>query len=186
MGPDAHRALADVKATSTILRFDSVWKDSKENIFVFLPSGNLNDTSTTQQPTRQDDLDLDVDEDVEIDADEDDEISHDEDESTSEQRIGWQLNKPFQGFDVNQRFVEHFSKKETRGSTGDVGNTLGLQCSVNSVNSPAKAWQQIFTASILDKIVAHTNDYGEVYCKEWTDIDRQDLIDFICVLYISK
>ena len=69
---------------------------------------------------------------------------------------------------------------------GDVGNTLGLQCSVNSVNSPAKAWRQIFTAALLDKIVAHKNDYGEVYCKEWIDIDRQDLVDFISILFISK
>ena len=54
----------------------------------------------------------------------------------------------------------------------------------SSVNSPAKAWQQIFTSTILDKIVAYTNLYGNQNAKDWSNIDRQDLLNFFAVLFI--
>ena len=58
-------------------------------------------------------------------------------------------------------FDEVFAKRITRGARG---NNTGLQCSVNSANSPVKAWRLIFTHSILDTIVDQTNEYGEVRC----------------------
>ena len=106
-------------------------------------------------------------------------------ESGTARRTGWVLGERFHGLDTAYLFLQHFSKKLTRGT--DVGtNRTGLQCSPNLVNSPAKAWRQIFTHSILDKIVAYTNEYGEIKAKDWTDITRQDLTKFISVLFIGK
>ena len=53
------------------------------------------------------------------------------------------------------------------------------------MNTPAKAWRQVFTSNLLNKIVAYTNEYGSEHAKEWVDIDRSDLTDFISVLFIA-
>ncbi len=52
------------------------------------------------------------------------------------------------------------------------------------VNTPIRAWQQIFTGHLLDKIVSYTNEYGRVHAKRWEDVSRQDLEAFIAVLFI--
>ena len=49
-----------------------------------------------------------------------------------------------------QKFEESFTWRSTRIKSG-------LQCSPSSVNTPSKAWRQIFTNSILDKIVGYTD-----------------------------
>jgi Transposase IS4 len=60
-----------------------------------------------------------------------------------------------------------------------------LQFSVNSVNTPAKAWRKIFTEWLLNKTVSYTNEYERHSSKEWTTVSKGDLMDFISVLFIS-
>ena len=178
----AHRALADVKATSTVLRHKAFWEERKEHVFVFNQSSQmgrqLNDDSDTDYDS-EGGLDDEVDQ-METTREVDNEM-----ESDTARRTGWVLGEPFHGLDTVHLFQQHFSKKITRGTDVNTSRT-GLQCSPNSVNSPAKAWREIFTHSILDKIVAYTNEYGEIKAKDWTDITRQDLMDFISVLFIGK
>ena len=82
-----------------------------------------------------------------------------------------------------QGYVERWQTRAARLSPDQ--NTTGLQCSKNSVNTPAKAWRQIFTASPLNKIIAYTNEYGAFEAKKWDNIDKGDLMDFISVLFIA-
>ena len=53
-------------------------------------------------------------------------------------------------------------------------------------NSPIKAWRLIFTAGILERIVKHTNKYGDRYAKDWTPINKTDLTDFIAVVFVMS
>ena len=177
MGSDSHRALVDVKATSTVLRFQKFWDKRRSNLYYYQEERD----TQRQRHNTLDDSDVDSDDSTGDDDDNEKELA--QDEETNETRVGWQLHTDFKGVDTSSRFQEQFAKMSTRGNTGD---RTGLQCSVNSVNSPGKAWRQIFTHSILDKIVAYTNDYGLDRCKGWTPINRQDLLDFISILFISK
>jgi hypothetical protein len=61
---------------------------------------------------------------------------------------------------------------------------MGLQCSNIEVSTPLRAWRQIFTNSLLDKIVKYTNEYRVVHAKRWKDISRKDLESFFSVLFI--
>ena len=53
------------------------------------------------------------------------------------------------------------------------------------VNTPIRAWREVFKNALLDKIVRYTNDYGRVKAKRWQDVERKDLEAFICVLFVS-
>jgi hypothetical protein len=61
---------------------------------------------------------------------------------------------------------------------------MGLQCSNIEVSIPLRAWRQIFTNSLLDKIVKYMNEYRVVHAKRWKDISRKDLESFFSVLFI--
>jgi Transposase IS4 len=63
---------------------------------------------------------------------------------------------------------------------------VGVQCSENSINSPLKAWRQVFTNSIITKMVKHTNIYGAAKAKDWCNITNTDLTDFFSVLFIAS
>ena len=58
--------------------------------------------------------------------------------------------------------------------------------SINLVNSPNKAWRQVFTNSLLNKIARYSNDYGSENAKDWKDIDCSDLINFVSILFIMS
>ena len=62
---------------------------------------------------------------------------------------------------------------------------VGLKCNPMDVNTPIRAWRQVFTKVILQKIVTYTNEYREMNCKLWSDITKQDLEVFIAVLFVS-
>ena len=51
--------------------------------------------------------------------------------------LGWETCMDFDGYNTMQKFNEVFEKHNMRHSCGD---RTGLQCSVNSVNSPLKDW----------------------------------------------
>ena len=89
------------------------------------------------------------------------------------------MNTVFDGFDSKSMYDEAFRRRNTRGVQGNrAGNRTGLQCAESSVNSPIKAWRQVFTNALLDKIVSYTNQYGLVKCKDWSTISRHDLTNF--------
>ena len=186
---NAHRAYGDVLATCIVFRHEIFWEERKESVKT-LSSGastTVHHRQTSDTNNNNDDSDFDVD-----DNDADDNNSN----SSSDSEMGdenlqrpaagdkWFIGKHFEGVDAETAFNNVFATKSTRGSTGTL-NT-GLQVSVSSVNSPAKAWRQIFTSSILDKIVSHTNAYGNRNAKHWSDIDRQDLLNFFAVLFVSS
>ena len=85
------------------------------------------------------------------------------------------MNKDFKGFDSESKFVAEFQRRNTRATSGI---RTGLQCAESSVNSPSKAWRQVFTNAILDKIMVYTNEYGEENCNDWVTVSRQDITDF--------
>jgi hypothetical protein len=66
----------------------------------------------------------------------------------------WEKEFDFQPSDPNptQRFEEHFT------ATGrSQQQCMGLQCSKIEVSTLLRSWRQIFTSSLLDKIVKYTN-----------------------------
>jgi hypothetical protein len=54
------------------------------------------------------------------------------------------------------------------------------------VNTPVRAWQQNCTTTIINRIVNHRNDYGEVHCKAWSAIKKRDLECFVAVLFVAS
>jgi hypothetical protein len=105
-------------------------------------------------------------------------------EAKEEEVFGWQRNITFQGVDTTKLFNDEFQKRSTRNA--DDVTRVGVQCSTNSVNSPSKAWSQIFTVSILNRIVQYTNDYGSVKCKDWVNITRSDITDFFVYYLLHR
>ena len=177
----AHRAMADVKATICILRHPALWDARKKAVFRYLAQPN------TTVPTTAPNLTFDLDED---DDDTDNEVVDDNDSESSPiveevEVLGdhWKFDEVFLSPDPSpeQLFQEEF-KRVSRTETVKTG----LIAPIASVNSPLRAWRQIFTTHILDKIVQHTNDYGEFNAKNWTPISRQDLEDFIAVLFLMS
>ena len=169
---ETHRASADVDACAAVLRYKPFW-DARENHLSFFKSTEL--ISYQHQP----DLD-----DLDTDGNESDESNSVDDDASVEapQRLGWKLNTDFEGVNSKSNFEEMF---RLTSQNSNVIRT-GLQCSDSSVNSPMKAWRQVFTHAILEKIVLHTNQYGIKHCKDWPGICRQDITDFIAVLFIGE
>jgi hypothetical protein len=62
----------------------------------------------------------------------------------------------------------------------------GIQVPPAYANSPIKAWRLIFTTTILERLVKHTNTYGELNAgeDEWVEVDKKDLTDFFAVLFV--
>lgn len=124
----------------------------------------------------------------------DNEIESDSDiESVEEERFvqrdGWIPDTTFDRIDSKSRFENEFMRKVTRSNqwnNNDSNTTNGIQCAVGSINLPMKAWTEIFTYAILEKIVKYTNEYGEMKDKNWETINHSNLIDFIAVLFVSE
>jgi hypothetical protein len=77
-----------------------------------------------------------------------------------------------------EKFTDHFRSTCRSGVM-----RTGLQVPLAHANSVVKAWRLVFTSSILEMIVKHTNAYGETMKKDWTPIDKRDLTDWISVLF---
>ena len=80
--------------------------------------------------------------------------------------------------------MERFNEYQT-ASARSGRNKTGLQCLEMEVNTPIRAWRQIFQNHLLDKIVRYTNEYGQLHAKRWRDMTRKDLESFFAVLFIS-
>ena len=180
----AHQAVNDVEATCRILQHKPFW-DVRQSCLFSVKNNNESRTTTAAvdmgfQVFDSDSSDGEEEDDVIINEPDDNE---EESSSSDDEPIGdqWQKDKEYNPQEPTpmQLFHQEFTRRSKRIRTG-------LQCATGSVNSPLKAWKQIFTNSILDKIVTYTNDYGERMAKNWSSISRKDLIDFISVLFVAS
>lgn len=169
----SHRATADVKATISVFRYDLFWKTRQECVFSF---GRCED-ATRGVP---DDSDTSVSTDIQsLSSNSDD---NDEEDNASPLGDHWEVNKNYRPSVPipSVQFKQHFTS-----SSRSRRNKTGLQCSPIDVNTPMRAWREIFKNTLLDKIVRYTNEYGHVSAKRWVDVTRKDLESFIAILFIS-
>ena len=112
-----------------------------------------------------------------------DDTETNDDDSSSPSGDWWEEDKDFHPTLPlqMQKFNKHFTS-----SGQSRRHRTGLQCSPIDINSPMRAWREVFKTSLLDKIVNYTNDYGRVNAKRWQDITRKDLEAFIAVLFVSS
>jgi hypothetical protein len=169
---NSHRALEDVKATITVLRYEPFWVDRKAYVFKI-----NNQLQTIDIPVHHDDSGDDVS--VSSSSSEED---NNETESTIPMGNSWRTGATFTPVspDPIQRFQQYFT---STGRSRKLRN--GIQCSPIDVNTPIRAWREIFKITFLDKIVKYTNEYGLIHAKSWSDITRKDLEAFIAVLFVS-
>ena len=157
----SHRAMADVKATATVLRFPIFWRTRTECIF------RLSISQEQQQqrgpfairPPKQ----LDNDSDSESGDAESSQsgvrsvsssssTSSEDEDITRNVPLGdtWEQDCDFQPLEPHPtaRFVEHFT------ATGcSRRQRVGLQCSTIDVSTPIRAWRQIFTTTLKNSEV---------------------------------
>jgi hypothetical protein len=125
------------------------------------------------------------------DNDDDKQIDEVDEEETDDNNpliepLGWKLDTPFQGIDTTKRFQQALKTRSSRRDDGEI--VTGMKVLKTSANSPAKAWRLIVTTTILEKIVEYSNDCGKlsIGTGSFTEICRSDIIDFICVLFVSS
>ena len=171
----SHRALEDVKATITVLRHDAFWEHRKDDLFRI--SGNRATSVAVGSAVEHDDSGDDGS--VSSSSSEGEE---DDDNSTVPLGNRWKEGVDFTPCLPNpiERFQLHFTS-----ASRSRRQRSGLQCSPIDVNTPIRAWREIFKNTILEKIVSYTNEYGRIHAKQWSDITRKDLEAFIAVLFIS-
>ena len=146
----SHRAMADVKATVYVFRYLIFWESRQECMFSYRKP------ESTQPVVPPQDM-----------ADSDTSLS-DDSSSTSESEEqtappvmtpsgdAWErnVNRPSVPLPM-ARFEQHFTSpaRSRRQQTG-------LQCSPIDVNTPIRAWREVFKNTLLDKIVRYTNQYS--------------------------
>ena len=178
---NSHRAMSDVEATCSIMQYAPFWNIRKQCLFEFASSQTLQANSLEyDSDSDSGSASIGGEEQVvqeQIHDNQDEELSTSSDEALGDT---WERDTEFQppSPTPSEIFAEGFTRQSTKIRTG-------LQCSKNSVNSPAKAWKAVFTNFILDKIVAYTNEYGDAMADRWTAVTRNDLIDFISILFLA-
>ena len=211
----SHRASGDVDSTINILLFKEFWNERskhihkidimgtiKKNKLTIIPyekklipnddsdTDNESDDQSANSSVEQKDDDSNCNENVnEIENNNSNTINieiNEIDNNDNTNDIGWKSDTPFDGVDSESLFMEKMMSRSSTRINDDIEIRIGLQSSKNTVNSPMKAWRQVFTNSILDRIVKYTNEYGDCKLNSWTNIDRTDLTDFISVLFISS
>ena len=183
---NAHQALEDVKATIAIFRHEPFWAARNVDVYKVVVAA-----PAAPPPEGEDEPAIGVDH-VQDSSDEGSVKSvssvsteeEDDDEEQAEEILGdrWEDSEAYSPDPIpTDRFQEHFSWTGRHRTK----QMIGLNCNPVDVNTPIRAWRQIFTKAILDRIVGHTNEYGETHCKSWTNITKQDLEDFIAILFVS-
>jgi DNA polymerase III epsilon subunit-like protein len=192
----AHRAHVDVSATVELFRYEQFYNNRCDCICKVnldgLPISRTTERTvqvTTPNDQPNDDSDTDDGEDEESQRSTNEEVSDGSVSSDEEEplgyHVGWHEDTDFVGVDTTKLFTEEMARRQTRSTTNEV-LTTGLQVSKNSVNSPLKAWKAIFSETIWKKIVSYTNEYGEMKSDNWQAINKSDIIDFICCLFIAS
>jgi Transposase IS4 len=197
IGPNAHRAHVDVDATIPILLHPPFWTNQSEYIHKINVDGQITSNFITVAHVPEFNNDSDTDSNSGSSQSSDGSVvSLDVENQPTNQAenqiptdvevpLGWQRDTPFQDVDTKAKFDEEFAQRVTRTSPVRCVK-IGVVCSVNSVNSPIKAWRSIFKGSISNKIVCYTNKYGDAKSKNWIDISVSDLTDFFAVLFIAS
>jgi DNA polymerase III epsilon subunit-like protein len=177
---DGHRAKSDARATLAILTAESFWLRRKDVCKVI--TNNIANIATINSPTSRPPVEEDSDTDGESDLEESDDDNIDEEYIETNGNERWRMNTPFIAPDVERRYDDVFTR-ETRSQSDR--RHPGIKISRNTVNSPIKAWNYIFTEHLLSKIMKYTNEYGQEKCSRWTDITTTDLREFIAILFIA-
>ena len=173
---NAHQALNDVKATVSVLCYEHFWQQRVTEAFRF------------QRPDEEEQQENDSSEDDNSVAGSAESQSSEEDEdeeapSTVPAGNRWEDDVQYWPWNPTpaQKFLHHFTSLNRSQR-----NKTGLQCNPMDVSTPIRAWRQIFTKTLLDKIVKYTNEYGEAKAKDWSDITRKDLELFMAVLFVTS
>ncbi len=194
---DGHRALYDVNHTLPVLKHGIFWYRKDNYIFKINPDGSIDSNKTIYDDLNDSDTDDSDDEKEEVlESVDEDGILEDSsqpvvteglpiDAEEVQQVVGWRRDTPFYGVNDKELFEEKLRSSSTTRNNNNEPLLVGLKCSSNSVNSPPKAWNAIFTRSLIQRIVDYTNDYGNDKAPSWKDVDRSDFINFICILFIS-
>ncbi len=198
----AHRASNDIDAMYEIVRYNKFWINKGNVIFKINTENGLAETmAATLRSTLTPNDDSDTEDDladegppptvgmmpvmIGINETSENDESNEKEEST-EDASGWLRDSGFDGIDSKVLFESSFEEKYKTRRQKSSATKEGLQCSVNTVNSPMKAWTQIFTEKILQRMVKHTNEYGNECCETWGDINKKDLTDFFSILFIAS
>jgi hypothetical protein len=179
---NAHRASADVKATAAV--FFHYWESRKGDIFEVTrrqQEQHGTDDNTTPPP-QQDDINSSEEEEGSISS------QSSEEEYEDVQQTGVQMGDEWDEANYDPSPVPSLKFKElfSHYYCGRGKRILGLKCNPMDVNSPIRAQPQIFTTTIINRIVKHTNNYGEVHCKAWSAITKRDLKCFFAVLFVAS
>ena len=171
---NAHRATSDAKATVFILQYPMFW--DYRNLCIFLI--NKPDEALTNGYDSDDDDDETDDVSVEGSNEND---TNENDVTPIEQSEAVSVVSGANGdrWERNEKF-------DPTGAEKFNTSRVGLKISPSNVITPIRAWRQIFTRHLLNMIVQHTNEYGDRNCKTWTNIDVDDLTDFISVLFLMS
>jgi hypothetical protein len=181
-----HCAMADVKATATIFRFPIFWDTRYECVFDFSEREWEIHVATRQAQVTANDLDLDSGNSQQSDGQSvSSNSSSSEDEESKNVPLGdtWDQGCNFHTTEPHptKRFQEYFTS-----SLRNRRQRIGLQCSPIDINTPIRAWREVFKNTLLDKIVWYTNKYGLAHTKRWNDISRKDLESFFVVSGTQK
>ncbi|KAG7354197.1 PolC-type DNA polymerase III [Nitzschia inconspicua] len=182
---NSHRAMGDVKALYTVFRSPQFWDRRIESLNAFPPIPAVD--VSTESDSDESDSDTDSVEGrervlVEQDIDESDPKNEDVDEVLGDYWQDGEFIPSEVPEEMFQKFTERFSSPRRPGE-----RRTGLQVSEGMANSPIKAWRLIFTTAILERIVKHTNKYGQKKLSlDWTPIDKAELTDFIAVLFVMS
>jgi hypothetical protein len=181
-----HCAMADVKATATIFGFPIFWDTRYKCVFDFSERKQEIHVATRQAQVTDNDSDLDSGGSQQSDGQSvsSSSSSSSEDEESKNVPLGdtWDQGCNFHPTEL------HPTKQSQEYFTSSLRNQpqrIGLQCSPIDVNTPIRAWREVFKNTLLDKIVQYTNEYGLAHAKRWKDISRKDLESFFAVLFIS-
>jgi DNA polymerase III epsilon subunit-like protein len=174
---NSHRAMSDVKALYTIFRNDLFWGSRKGSVQSSIVDGAPSTCVGVMIPLPTHDSDA---SDSGSEGDDNDDDGGTTDDDDDEEIVGdhWRTAD----FTPREVPMQKFTECFTSSCRSGVSRT-GLQVSPAIANSPIKAWRLIFTAGILERIVRHTNKYGDRHAKDWTTITKKDLTDFIAVLF---
>jgi len=180
---NAHQAYHDVTALSAIFRNNRFWDVRSTYCKWFglqVPvsaDGTSTTTTTILPPAEVNDSDVSCSDDEEEEEEEEEQPPPPEPEGDY-----WESDEDYVPDEIP---MEKFMEFSTSVARSRVLRT-GIQIPADQANSPRKAWNLIFQHYILDKIVRHTNKYGQRECKDWTDINKKDLLDFIAVLFLMS
>jgi DNA polymerase III epsilon subunit-like protein len=204
--PDtSHRAMADVNATATIFRF--FFEARQECHFFYTEGGEpfrplsirqvvANDSDESGSDDESDsEKDAVVGANIDLEEENEEEptydsllpffdFTHQNRGDTRNVPLGdqWEQNCDYTPSDPQP--MARFEEYQT-ATAREKRNKTGLQVSPGLVNTPIRAWRQVFQTHLLEKIVKYTNEYGLVHSKRWIPINRKDLELFFSVLFIS-